>query len=89
MSTLFEDVNDFITNRENTVYVEIADEPDFKKLRMEISNLEDYLLNLIPSEEKETFHRYNELNAMRYGRMQDQVYKKGFADGGRIMRKLP
>lgn len=81
MSTLHEEINDFITNRIQQAYQEILDDPDFKTIRKNILSLEEHVRNSLSPELRESFDEYCELIGQRSGIMEEKTYRTGFSDG--------
>ena len=84
MTSLQKDIEEFICSRQQAAYQEIVDDPEFKQLRQDIINLQNQIIEELPSGQRDTFFQYSELVNHRSSIMEDKVYRTGFADGVRI-----
>ena len=84
MSSLQKDIAEFTCNRQQAAYQEIVDDPEFKQLRLDIINLQDQIIEALPSGQRDTFLQYCELVNCRSSIVEDKIYEVGFQDGATI-----
>lgn len=84
MSSLQKDIAEFTCNRQQAAYQEIVDDPAFKQLRQDIINLQDQIIEALPSGQRDAFLQYCELVNHRSSIMEEKVYRTGFIDGSSL-----
>ena len=81
MTQFEEQIKALISDRIESAYDNLKDEPEFKTLRLDILGLQQHIRKALPSGLKNLFEEYCEMSNERESAMAEQVYRTGFADG--------
>lgn len=81
MKTLDQEINEFVTNRILDVYSRINTSGIYCKRSREIGDMYDKIVKDISPELKEEIDEYIETRSLRYGLVEEEIYRQGFKDG--------